>query len=165
MRAIEVSPSRGDVANYPQAKKAQKAAERPPPAQSSKPKVAAAALDEELPPHKYFEVRSKKINDLRTTKNPDPYPHKFQTTMSISEFIQTYTYLKRGEQLSDKEIAMAGRIMVIRDTNKLKFYDLHGEVTLQPTTFKNNDIDQDREVKFKSPHSSKTVNRKKRGRY
>jgi lysyl-tRNA synthetase, class II len=74
-------------------------------------------------------MRSKAINELRKTKNPDPYPHKFQTTMSIPDFVNKYSYLKRGEDVNDAHIALAGRIMVKRDSsNKLKFYDLHGEV-------------------------------------
>src|SRR5271170_5010367 len=108
------------------ARKAAKAAERPAPSQSAKPKVTE---DEDIPTHKYFEVRSKRINELRASKNPDPYPHKFHTSMAVPEFIEKYSYLKRGEQLKDTEIALAGRVMVIRDNNKLKFYDLHGEVT------------------------------------
>ena len=68
------------------------------------------------------------INELRTSKNPDPYPHKFQTSMAIPEFIQKFQHLKRGELLQHTEVALAGRIMTKRDTNKLKFYDLHGEV-------------------------------------
>jgi lysyl-tRNA synthetase, class II len=109
-----------------QAKRAAKAAERPAVSQSSaKPKVAS---EEELPPNKYFEYRCKKINELRISKNPDPYPHKFQTSISIPEFVDKYKDLKRGEQLRDIQVALAGRILVIRDNNKLKFYDLHGEV-------------------------------------
>jgi lysyl-tRNA synthetase, class II len=73
-------------------------------------------------------MRAKAINDLRASKNPDPYPHKFQTTMSIPNFIETYAYLKRGETLQETEIALAGRVMVKRDNNKLLFYNLHGEV-------------------------------------
>ena len=74
-------------------------------------------------------MRSKAINELRKTKNPDPYPHKFQTTMSIPDFVEKFSYLQRGEDIKDTEIALAGRVMVIRDSsNKLKFYDLHGEV-------------------------------------
>lgn len=74
-------------------------------------------------------MRSKAINELRKTKNPDPYPHKFQTTMSIPDFVTKFSYLKRGEDVSDTHVALAGRIMVKRDSsNKLKFYDLHGEV-------------------------------------
>jgi lysyl-tRNA synthetase, class II len=73
-------------------------------------------------------MRAKAIDDLRVSKNPDPYPHKFQTTMSIPNFIEKYAYLKRGETLQETEIALAGRVMVKRDNNKLLFYNLHGEV-------------------------------------
>jgi lysyl-tRNA synthetase, class II len=76
----------------------------------------------------YFEYRAKKINELRVSKDPDPYPHKFQVSMAIPEFIEKYSHLQRGEQLKDIQVSMAGRVMVIRDNNKLKFYDLHGEV-------------------------------------
>jgi lysyl-tRNA synthetase, class II len=48
--------------------------------------------------------------------------------MVIPEFIEKYSHLQRGEQLKDIQVSMAGRVMVIRDNNKLKFYDLHGEV-------------------------------------
>jgi len=70
------------------------------------------------------------INDLRTSKSPYPYPHKFQTTMAIPDFIEKYEYLKRGEHLQAGEVSMAGRIMVKRDANKLKFYELQGEVPI-----------------------------------
>lgn len=76
-------------------------------------------------------MRAKAINDLRASKNPDPYPHKFQTTMSIPNFIEKYEYLKRGELLQEIEVALAGRVMVKRDNNKLLFYNLHGEVLSQ----------------------------------
>ena len=66
---------------------------------------------------------------MRKSKSPDPYPHKFQTTMAIPDFVEKFSYLKRGEHIKDTEVALAGRIMVKRDANKLKFYDLHGEVT------------------------------------
>jgi lysyl-tRNA synthetase, class II len=74
-------------------------------------------------------MRSKTINELRTTKSPDPYPHKFQISMAIPEFIEKYSHLQRGEMLRDVEVAVAGRILGTRDANKLKFYDLHGDVT------------------------------------
>jgi hypothetical protein len=75
-------------------------------------------------------MSSKAINELRASKSPDPYPHKFQTSMAIPDFIEKYTYLERGEKLLEVEVAMAGRIMVKRDNKNLKFYDLHGEVSL-----------------------------------
>jgi len=52
--------------------------------------------------------------------------------MSIPDFVNKYAYLKRGEDISDANVALAGRIMVKRESStKLKFYDLHGEVRLQ----------------------------------
>lgn len=78
----------------------------------------------------YFDIRGKTINELRKSKNPDPYPHKFQTTMSIPDFVEKYQHLARGELLQGTEVALAGRVMVKRDANKLKFYNLHGEVSL-----------------------------------
>jgi lysyl-tRNA synthetase, class II len=73
-------------------------------------------------------MRAKIINDLRRTKNPDPYPHKFHITTTIPEFTAAYQHLARGEKLQGTEVALAGRIMVKRDANKLKFYSLYGEV-------------------------------------
>lgn len=49
-------------------KKAEKAAKNPAPVASKK------AKEEELTPNQYFEIRSRQINELRTTKNPNPYP-------------------------------------------------------------------------------------------
>ena len=98
------------------------------------------------------------INDLRTTKKPDPYPHKFQTTMAIPDFIEKFAHLQRGEHLQETEVAMAGRIMVKRDANKLKFYDLHGEVS--PTQSSVNS----RAPKSKSQHKFNTPNPKKHGK-
>ena len=53
--------------------------------------------------------------------------------MAISQFVEKYSHLQRGEQIIDTEVALAGRVMVIRDNNKLKFFDLHGEVATFPT--------------------------------
>lgn len=82
---------------------------------------------------KAFELRANAINELRKSKNPDPYPHKFQTTMSVPEFIESFQHLKRGEQLTDKPVALAGRALEKRDASKLIFYDLHGDV--RPTRY------------------------------
>ena len=36
----------------------------------------------------YFEIRSKKINKLRETKQPDPYPHKFHVDTDLRKFVK-----------------------------------------------------------------------------
>ncbi|KAK9467336.1 hypothetical protein V1512DRAFT_260971 [Lipomyces arxii] len=103
-----------------EAKKAQKAA--------NAPAVKAKKEEEEITPNQYFKLRSREIDALRTTHQPDPYPHKFHVSMKFDEFITKYASLARGETLKDFEISIAGRIHVKRESgSKLKFYDLHAE--------------------------------------
>jgi lysyl-tRNA synthetase class 2 len=62
--------------------------------------------------------------------NPDPYPYKFNVTMSLENFIEKYggegTILP-GNKL-DNVVSVAGRIHNARASGKnLRFYDLRGE--------------------------------------
>jgi lysyl-tRNA synthetase class 2 len=54
------------------------------------------------------------------------YPHKFNVSIRISEFIEKYKGLGDGEHL-EEEVSVAGRILSKRVQGKLLFYDLHGE--------------------------------------
>ncbi|KAJ3115017.1 lysyl-tRNA synthetase [Phlyctochytrium bullatum] len=112
-----------------QAKKAEKAeASAAAPAKANGADKAAAVDEEALDPRMYFENRSKVIQKLRETKNPSPYPHKFNPTISISAFIEKYKGLKEGEHLEDVTVAVAGRIHNMRSSgSKIRFFDLHGE--------------------------------------
>lgn len=76
-------------------------------------------------------MRARQILNFKATQQPNPYPHKFHVTSSISNYIEKYG--KEGEipAGSKKEgvvEALAGRVHNIRASGtKLKFYDLHGE--------------------------------------
>ncbi|KAI5293993.1 lysyl-tRNA synthetase [Ascosphaera acerosa] len=92
--------------------------------------VFPAATDDDGPaiPQQYFEIRSNKINKLRQTKEPNPYPHKFQVTDDLREFLKQYDHLKKAEQLPEKEVRIAGRIYTKRTSGaKLVFYDIRAE--------------------------------------
>lgn len=105
-------------------KKAEKAAKNPAPAANKK------AKEEELTPNQYFEIRSRQINELRTSKTPNPYPHKFHVSIRIDQFVEKYAYLKRGDELKDEKVSIAGRVFTKRESGtQLKFYVLHGEGT------------------------------------
>ncbi|KAJ3068990.1 Lysine--tRNA ligase [Podochytrium sp. JEL0797] len=113
-----------------EAKKAEKAESAPPPAAKAAADDSVAAIDEEesLSSSQYFEYRSRAIQKLRETKNPNPYPHKFNPTMSISAFIEKFSSLKEGEHLEDVVVSVAGRIHNMRSSGaKIRFFDLHGE--------------------------------------
>ena len=68
---------------------------------------------------------------LKETKQPDPYPHKFNVTCSISNYVKAYGEegkIKAGEKLEGVQESPAGRIHNIRASGaSLRFYDLHGE--------------------------------------
>ena len=68
-----------------EAKKAEKeAAKKDQPVKESKKK---AQEEEELDPTKYRENRIKFLQNMRDN-NENPYPHKFQKSMSVAEFRQ-----------------------------------------------------------------------------
>jgi lysyl-tRNA synthetase class 2 len=105
-------------------KKAEEAAANP--EKSVKPKIS----EEEISPNEYFKIRSAAVEELKNGDHPHPYPHKFNVTISLTEFISTYSSLESGQTLSDKEVSLAGRIHAIRESGaKLIFYDVRGEGT------------------------------------
>ncbi|KAF2201681.1 lysyl-tRNA synthetase [Delitschia confertaspora ATCC 74209] len=114
-------------------KKAEKAAQAS--AVPSRPKKEKSAEDAEgeLNPNQYFEIRSRAINKLRSSKQPNPYPHKFHVNYKLGDFVNDFKHLKTGETLPEKEIRVGVRIMTKRASgNALRFYDCKAEgVSLQ----------------------------------
>ena len=75
----------------------------------------------------YFEIRSNRVNRLRETKSPNPYPHKFQVNTDIRQFVEKYKDYKPGQNDKSVEIRVAGRVYVKRASGaKLVFYDIRG---------------------------------------
>ena len=95
--------------------------------EKNKDKISKKNDEEELDPSKYLQNRKNWIvNKLNTEKNP--YPHKFNVTISLPNFISKYKDItKKGERLEDV-VQVAGRVYSIRKAGQsLIFYDLHGE--------------------------------------
>ncbi|KAK8782684.1 hypothetical protein V5799_015975 [Amblyomma americanum] len=60
----------------------------------------------------------------------DPYPHKFDVSISLVEFVERYSDLQAGQVLTDERLSVAGRVHAKRQSGaKLIFYDLRGEGT------------------------------------
>ncbi|KAI0266668.1 hypothetical protein BC834DRAFT_872945 [Gloeopeniophorella convolvens] len=91
----------------------------------------AATNEDELSPNQYFELRSRQIQRLRETQNPNPYPHKFEVSRSLTSYIEKYGpegVIKVGEKAQGVTEALAGRLHNMRASGaKLRFYDLHSE--------------------------------------
>lgn len=83
--------------------------------------------EETLDPNQYFKIRTQAIQHLKET-NENPYPHKFHVDISLTEFIEKYSYLQPGDHLCDTILSVAGRVHAKRASGaKLIFYDLRGE--------------------------------------
>lgn len=108
--------------------KAEKLASQPPPPSKAKSDTAKANPEdeEEIGDLEYFALRSKAVVELKT-KGDNPYPHKFNVSVSLEEFIDRYNGCTPGEIL-EEEVSVAGRIHAKRESGpKLLFYDLRGE--------------------------------------
>ena len=68
---------------------------------------------------------------LKETQSPNPYPHKFHVTTSITHYIEKYGAegkIQPGQKLQGVTEQLAGRIHNVRASGQnLRFYDLHGE--------------------------------------
>jgi len=82
--------------------------------------------EEELNPAAYFENRTKALEHYKSS-GVELYPHKFQTTLSIPEFVEKYSVLQKGESSPDV-VALAGRLISKRASgSKLYFYGFRGD--------------------------------------
>ena len=54
----------------------------------------------------FFKLRSQAVRALKET-GPHPYPHKFNVTISLSDFIESYGHLEAGSHQSDT-VSVAG---------------------------------------------------------
>lgn len=76
----------------------------------------------------FYDARKSKIEELRQNSATHPYPHKFQISCTVAEYVEKYKHLKNEEQLMDCTEAIAGRILTIRNaSSKLAFIDLQSD--------------------------------------
>lgn len=109
------------------AEKAKKAAES---AADGKPAAGPSLQDdstEEQDPSLYYENRVKAIV-AKKARGENPYPHKFNVSISVPQYVAKYASLEAGTQLTDDSVSIAGRVVTKRASGaKLLFYDIIGE--------------------------------------
>ena len=87
----------------------------------------------ETDPTKYLENRKNWLRDLKK-KGINPLPHKFEVSMTIPKFVNTYTSkTEKGKWIEGEVQSIAGRVYNIRiQGHGLIFYDLiENDVRLQ----------------------------------
>lgn len=60
----------------------------------------------------YFKIRSQAIQALKGTAE-DPYPHKFNVDLSLTEFIDRYNNLQPGDHLTDVVLSLSGKCFLL----------------------------------------------------
>ena len=120
---------RRQKAEQKEKEKAEKAAAAAATAQA-KPAAAdkLAAEEEIVDPNEYFKMRVSQITHMKAAEGAGAvYPHKFHVSISLTDFVDKYSYLT-NEQVHDDRVSVAGRIYSKRAMGqKLRFYDLRGE--------------------------------------
>lgn len=114
-------------------KREKKPKESKKPAKEEKPKTAAAspaADDEEsFDPAAYKANRTKVLTELQSAGKLNPWPHKWNVTMRVPEFVAKYESLTAGQQ-SEDVASVAGRVMSRRAAgSSLAFFDLWEQQT------------------------------------
>ena len=88
-------------------------------------KKEGAGSEEELDPTKYKENRTRAMLSMEAAHTMNPWPHKWQQTMRVPEYIVKYAGLKDGET-SEDVVSLAGRVLSKRASSaKLVFMDLY----------------------------------------
>lgn len=88
--------------------------------------------EEELDPTKYFENRKNWL--LKKFSNGEnPFPHKFQVTIELNDFINKYKDITKKGEFLEEVVQVAGRVHSIRKSGaSLIFYDIRqGESKIQ----------------------------------
>ena len=106
-----------------QAKKAELAAAAPPKGNGEKAANLMDDSNEEQDPSQYYENRVKAIK-AKQAKGINPYPHKFDVTSSLPDFVAKYKSLEAGQQLDDVVVSIAGALC-----NALRTILLRGQMT------------------------------------
>jgi len=92
-----------------------------------KDKKPAKESEEEISPNEYYKLRLQTMQQFKDA-GENPYPHKYNVTISIEDFIEKYSHLNEGDVLEDVTVSLAGRIHAIRESGaKLRFLDCRGE--------------------------------------
>ena len=74
-------------------------------------------------------IRAEKRRKLHALREQgiDPYPHTFEQKNHADELRQTFSHLNPGDKLENEKVALAGRMMTVRDMGKAAFFNLRDQ--------------------------------------
>ena len=77
----------------------------------------------------YFNMRVSAIEERRSA-GENPFPHKFQVSFSLSEYIAKYEHLKADDVLSDVTVNLAGMSTFDPSDSFQAAYSLNGSMVI-----------------------------------
>jgi lysyl-tRNA synthetase class 2 len=95
------------------------------PAAQSDAKTKKVEDEEEIDPTKYLENRKKWIQSIKE-KGDNPYPHKFEVSIRLPDFVKKYhPVTTKGQFIESEIVSVSGRVNSIRSAGHgLVFYDV-----------------------------------------
>jgi len=110
-------------------KKADEKAQKAPVAQPTAAKPTTADDDDEhIDPNEYYKMRVHHVQQMKKA-GETVFPHKFNVTISLRDFVDKYSHLQ-NEEIHNDVVSVAGRVYSTRSSgSKLYFYDLHSDAT------------------------------------
>lgn len=89
--------------------------------------AAAAVNEDEMGDAAYHSMRLQSIENL-AANGVSAYPHKFQATMSVPQYVQTYAHLAEKQTLNEVTVSLAGRMYRRHSSGaKLFFFDIRAD--------------------------------------
>ena len=61
----------------------------------------------------YYEYRTQVVKDWKAKGPINPYPHKFEVTISLAKFIEKYNSLEKGAVVEDETVSVAGEYLFL----------------------------------------------------
>ncbi len=104
-----------------------KAGKKSTPTEEGENKKGKKEEEEELDPTKYFENRKTWL-EKKMKAGENPFPHKFEVTISLPDFIEKYKDITKKGEFLPEIVQVAGRVHSIRKSgSSLIFYDIIGD--------------------------------------
>jgi lysyl-tRNA synthetase, class II len=85
--------------------------------------------------------KRRKLNDLKKA-GLDPFPHEFNRTHSAAQVVKAHDGLQAGEAREDAGVAMAGRLMTVRNMGKASFFTFQDQSGRLQGYIRNEDLSE-----------------------
>ena len=77
-----------------------------------------------------------RLEEFNKSSDFNPYPHKFQTTITFEDYIKKYNDVEKGSRHHELKESVAGRVLEVRNSGK-KLFEIKDQNNSSYTSEKN----------------------------